>query len=132
MIRKPSSLIRTCDSFRRRGLLGAGCLLSALICAFYVSGCCAPGAGQVATPTFVPNGGTFTASVDVAIACATDGATIRYTTNGSDPTASSTEYAGPVNLKATTTIKARAFRDGLADSDVASATYTVLLAWPPV
>ena len=125
MIRKPSSPIGTCDSYRRHGLLGTGCSLSALICAFYVSGCCAPGAEQVATPTLDPNGGTFTASVDVTIACATDGATIRYTTNGSDPTASSTEYAGPVNLKATTTVKARAFKDGLTDSEVVSAAFTV-------
>ena len=125
MIRKPSSLTRGCHSHRRLGLFAAGCALFALISAVYLPGCCAPGAGQAATPTFDPNGGTFTASVDVAIACATDGATIRYTTNGSDPTASSTEYGGPVTLKATTTIKARAFVAGLADSEVASATFTV-------
>ena len=117
--------IQTGVSFRRTALLAAGCALSVFVSAFYVPGCCAPGAEQAATPTLDPDGGTFTASVDVTIACATDGATIRYTTNGSDPTASSTEYAGPVNLKATTTVKARAFKDGLTDSEVVSAAFTV-------
>ena len=79
----------------------------------------------VATPSLTPNGGTFTDWVDVEITCGTAGATIRYTTNGSTPTSSSgTIYTGPVHLTATTTIKAIAYKSGMTDSQVVSATYT--------
>ncbi len=37
------------------------------------------------------------------------GLTIRYTTNGSEPTPTSTVYSGPVNIAATTVLKARAY-----------------------
>ncbi len=83
------------------------------------------GGGAVATPTFSPVGGTYTTAQSVAISCATSGATIRYTTNGSDPTSSSTAYTGPITVSATTTIKAKAFKSGLTDSGIASATYTI-------
>jgi hypothetical protein len=82
-----------------------------------------PGAA-VATPTFSPNGGSFSGSVSVTIACSTAGATIRYTTDGRDPTASSTAYTKPVVLTSTTTLKARAFKTGMSDSAAASATFT--------
>jgi beta-galactosidase len=39
---------------------------------------------------------------------------LRYTTDGSAPTAASTKYSGPFTLQATTTIRAGAFRDGKA------------------
>lgn len=43
---------------------------------------------SVATPVFSPEGGTYYPSVNVSISCNTPGATIRYTTNGSNPTSS--------------------------------------------
>ena len=80
--------------------------------------------GSVATPTFSPAPPqTFTSTITVSIACATTGATIRYTTNGTDPTSSSTVYSGPLTFSATTTLKARAFKSGLTDSAVSSGTY---------
>lgn len=79
---------------------------------------------QVATPTFTPAEGTFTEAQQVTITCATDGATIYYTTDGSTPTTSSTEYTGAITVNETTTIKAIAVKSGMADSEVATATYT--------
>jgi hypothetical protein len=79
----------------------------------------------VATPTVSPGSGCYTGSVKVAMACTTSGATIRYTTNGSDPTSSSSAYSGSITLSSTTTIKAKAFKSGKTNSAVASATYTV-------
>src|SRR5205814_705027 len=43
---------------------------------------------HVATPTFSPEGGFYLQAQSVTISCAKAGATIHYTTNGSDPTVS--------------------------------------------
>ncbi len=79
----------------------------------------------VATPTFSPVAGTYTNSVEVSIACEEDGATIYYTLNGDDPTAESTQYSAAFTLTQTTTVKAIAVKDGMANSEVATAEYTI-------
>ncbi len=77
-------------------------------------------------PTFSPAAATFiTDSVDVTLACATAGATIRYTLDGSEPTSSSAAYSAPITISGTTTIKAKAFKSGYVASDTVSATYTI-------
>jgi hypothetical protein len=78
----------------------------------------------VATPTISPNGGSFTGSVQVTIATATSGATLRYTLDGTDPSASSAVYTGPLTLGTSLTLKARGFKSGMADSAVASVAFT--------
>jgi hypothetical protein len=80
---------------------------------------------QVATPAFNPGGGTYTGLVTVAISDATSGATIHYTTDGSTPTTSSAVYTSPLTFTQTTTLKAMAAASGMANSGVASATYTI-------
>ncbi|MBQ6338472.1 MAG: chitobiase/beta-hexosaminidase C-terminal domain-containing protein, partial [Kiritimatiellae bacterium] len=77
-----------------------------------------------ATPTFSPAACSFYPATNVTLSCATSGATIRYTLDGSNPTSSSTEYTAPIALSATTTVKARAFAEGMNPSGIASATYT--------
>ena len=83
--------------------------------------------GVVASPTFTPSAGTYTVPPLVSLACATSGAEIRYTLDGSDPTAQSPIFGPPLLLSATATVKARAYKLDLAPSAVASATYTVNL-----
>jgi len=79
----------------------------------------------VATPTFNPNGGTFSSSQSVTISCATSGATIKYTTNGSTPSQTvGTTYTGAIILTSTTTLKAIAYKAGMSNSQVATATFT--------
>ena len=78
----------------------------------------------VATPTFSPTACSFYPTTNVTLSCATSGATIRYTLDGSDPTAESAVYTAPIALSATTTVKASAFADGMNASAVATATYT--------
>ena len=80
---------------------------------------------KVATPTFSPAAGTYTAAQSVEISCTTDGAEIYYTTDGSNPSASSTAYSGAITVGETTTIKAIAVKEGMTDSSVASTTYTI-------
>lgn len=86
------------------------------------------GTTAVATPVFSPAAGTYTTPQSVAISDATAGASIFYTLDGSTPTKSSTPYTGPITIAATTTMKAIAVETGLANSGVASATYTIQLS----
>jgi hypothetical protein len=79
----------------------------------------------VATPTFDPVGGTYTSAQNVTISCATSGATIYYTTNGNDPTTNSSVYSSVIPVSTTTTIKALAVMEGMNNSAIASATYTI-------
>ncbi|MBQ9294325.1 MAG: chitobiase/beta-hexosaminidase C-terminal domain-containing protein [Bacteroidaceae bacterium] len=81
---------------------------------------------QCATPTFSPAAGTYAQPVEVSINCATEAATVYYTTDGTEPTANSLVYEGPFVLEETTTVKAIAYCDGLDGSSVASATYTFI------
>lgn len=74
----------------------------------------------VATP--VITGTTpFTTSTEVTISDATDGATIQYSTNNG---ATWTQYTSPLTITETTTITAKATKDGMNDSETASATFT--------
>ncbi len=55
------------------------------------------------------------------------GATIRYTTDGSEPIASSTAYAGPINVATTTVIRAACFSTtpGVPSSFIETNTYFI-------
>ena len=83
--------------------------------------------GTVATPTFSPDGGTYTSGQNVTINCATPGVTIRYTTSGSDPTESSPQYTPgtAIPISTTTTLKAKAWKMDWSPSGVKAATYTL-------
>lgn len=87
---------------------------------------------KVATPVFSPPNASGNASVNVTITCDTPGAVIYYTTNGATPTTSDSYIAsgGKVLVQCMTTLKARGFRSGFIDSDVATGTYNVNC--PPV
>ena len=84
----------------------------------------------VATPTFSVESGAVNSGTSVTITCATEGAKIYYTTDGSDPTAASTEYTAAISITEAVTVKAIAVKDGMNDSAVASASYTIKVATP--
>lgn len=80
---------------------------------------------QVAAPVFDPPDGTpFTGSLVITIASATPSASIRFTTNGTNPSSTSEEFTGSITITETTTIKARAFKTGLVNSVIVTATFT--------
>ena len=56
----------------------------------------------------------------IKMECNTSGATIRYTTDGSNPSETSVEYIEEIELEAPATIKARGFKDNLDPSDIAT------------
>jgi hypothetical protein len=79
---------------------------------------------KVFTPTITPNGGTFVSSISVSLSTATSGAMIHYTIDGSTPTHNSQLYQNPITLTQTTVLKTFAMKDGMSDSNVATATFT--------
>lgn len=82
-------------------------------------------AGAPENPTFSVAAGVYDAAQNVTLACATEGADIYYTTDGTEPTSASTKYTGAINVAATTTIKAIAIKNSLS-SAVVSATYKII------
>jgi hypothetical protein len=63
----------------------------------------------------------------IEITTATSGATIRYTIDGTWPTAThGTEYAGPIMIDTTTTLRAAAFVDGYLPSNTDTHSYIFL------
>lgn len=81
--------------------------------------------GQVQTPTFSQEPGTYTGSVTVGISSATNDAKIYYTTDGSYPTADSIEYKAPITIRTDHFIRAIALREGMEDSFVAQGQYII-------
>lgn len=81
-----------------------------------------------ATPTFSPAAGSYTEAQTVTITSETEGATIYYTTDGNDPTTSSSSIAngGTVGISNSCTLKAMAVATGHNNSAVASAAYTII------
>ncbi len=86
----------------------------------------AGGTPTVATPTFSPAAGAYTSAQNVTISTTTTGATIYYTTDGSEPTTNSSVYSSAIPVSSTTTIKAIAVAAGYDNSSVATATYTIV------
>lgn len=85
-----------------------------------------PPSSVVAMPSINPGSGLFTGPMDVRITCSTPGATIRYTTDGTDPNPSSGQvYANPVHLEAPGTVKAIACAADNRVSSVAVAAFSV-------
>ena len=79
----------------------------------------------VATPAFSVEPGEIDSGTEVTIICGTEGAKIYYTTDGSNPTASGAEYTAAISITEAVTLKAIAVKDGMNDSAVASASYTI-------
>lgn len=61
------------------------------------------------TPQMSPAAGLYTGATAVTLSTSDGNATIRYTLDGSLPTATSTAYTGPINLTATTVVRAACF-----------------------
>jgi hypothetical protein len=83
---------------------------------------------QVSTPNFTPAAGTYSTDQNVALNCATSGATIYYTTDGTTPTASSSTYGSPIPIAGNgtkMTIKVMAVKSGMANSSVATGSFTI-------
>ena len=81
---------------------------------------------QAAKPTANPQAGEVSIGATVTLTTETEGATIYYTTGGSDPTWSSIKYTGPIPITTGITIKAIAGKAGIDDSEILEAEYTII------
>ena len=81
-----------------------------------------------ATPEFSVAAGTYTSVQSVELSCATEGAKIYYTTDGSTPDNTSTEYTAAISVGENMTIKAIAYK-GDDHSEIATAAYTINLPY---
>lgn len=84
-----------------------------------------PDVETVEIPKFSPAGGTFSAPQTVELSSTTPGAAIFYTTDGTEPSKNSIEYNRTILIDKTTVLKAKAYKDGMKESAVAAATYTI-------
>ena len=75
-------------------------------------------------PVFETSAAILYDSMDVAISSPARGAEIRYTSDGSEPSATSPKVTGPIHLTQTTTIKARSFYKGQPILETVQATFT--------
>ena len=85
--------------------------------------------GTLGAPSVSPASGTYTGSTSVTMSSVA-GATIRYTTNGAEPTAASPIYSASVPVEVTSTIKAKAFHPDYVTSATTTRTYTIKVATP--
>ena len=84
-------------------------------------------AGFVGDTAFSVDRGFFEAAFDLEITSSTEEATIRYTTDGSTPSATrGTVYSEPVRISGTTVLRAAAFKDDYFATNVDTHTYLFL------
>jgi beta-glucanase (GH16 family) len=81
--------------------------------------------GMVAAPSLIPPPGSYTSAQTVSLSSPTSGATIRFTTDGTTPTASSPAYSGTFLISKTTTVKAIATKAGFSNSPMAGGAYNI-------
>lgn len=76
-------------------------------------------------PQFSVQGGFHASSQSVSLTTSTPGATIRYTTDGSDPLEGGTAYSAPIQVSSNTSIRARSFLVGGLPSQSVTHTYLI-------
>ncbi|WP_277586723.1 endonuclease [Psychrobacillus antarcticus] len=85
-----------------------------------------PGETQVGAVTVSTPASTVPVGTEISLSTKTEGASIYFTTDGSDPTSSSTPFVTPIVIDKDMTIKAIGIKEGLENSPISSFTYKVL------
>ena len=80
---------------------------------------------QAAAPTFNPAAGTYSSAQTVTISSTTPNAVLYYTTDGSAPTAASSQFSAPIQVAASEILNAIATAPGYSASTIAAAAYTI-------
>lgn len=80
-------------------------------------------------PKISPVAGLYEGQTTVSLTTQTEGGKIYYTLDGSEPTDQSILYDGPFEITASGSVIAKAYKDGMFSSALASSTYTII---PPL
>ncbi len=81
---------------------------------------------KIETPLISLASGTYVNAQSITLSCATSGATLRYTTDGSTPNElNGTTYAGAFTILSTATLKVIAYKSSWIESDLAIASYII-------
>ena len=81
---------------------------------------------KVVTPVLSLEAGEYSAAQTVTVSCATPGVNIYYTVDNTEPSATNgTLYTGTIAVNSSATVKVIAIKDGMINSDVVSAKYTI-------
>ncbi|HRH67119.1 MAG TPA: CotH kinase family protein, partial [Bacteroidia bacterium] len=83
--------------------------------------------GYATIPVFSLASGFYPVTQTLSLSTAFPNSQIRYTLDGTDVSASSTVYTGPISLSATTTVKARVFSTGALPSQTVTNTFFINL-----
>jgi glucose/arabinose dehydrogenase/sugar lactone lactonase YvrE len=86
----------------------------------------------VATPAYTPALGPITNGTSISITCATPGAAIFFTVDGTEPTTNSILYSAPIEIAGNTRLKARAFAPESNPSNIRDVFYPLVPAGMPV
>lgn len=79
----------------------------------------------VSTPIILPVGGNYNTEQIINITCETEGAIIRYTLDGTNPTQESNIYTDSITISESTVVKAKAFKSGMEPSNIKAESYTI-------
>jgi hypothetical protein len=80
---------------------------------------------QALPPAFTPAAGTYGAAQSVALSSGTSDAAIYYTTDGTTPTAGSTQYSVPISVGTSETFQAIAISPTMGTSTIDTAVYVI-------
>jgi hypothetical protein len=83
------------------------------------------GSGQVGALSVSPGAGNYPSAVTVTVSTVTTGASIRCTTDGTEPTEHSSLYTSPLTISQTTTLRCRGFHADLEPSAIGTWSYTI-------
>jgi mono/diheme cytochrome c family protein len=75
-----------------------------------------PGRPVLPPPVISPPGGTFAGPVEISLTMSEAGSDIRYTVDGTVPSATDTRYERPIKLTGPAVLRARAFKEGFTRS----------------
>jgi hypothetical protein len=89
--------------------------------------------GIVTDPVLSPDGGQYSSNQTVSMNTVTDGATIIFTTDGTEPDDSNgTIYTSPISVTSNTTVKAFAYKADYLDSGTTTENYILKCATPVI
>jgi uncharacterized protein (TIGR02145 family) len=104
--------------------VATGYLASAVGTAIYTLACATP---KISLPS-----GTYVGAPTTTISCATSDAVIHYTTDGSDPSVTSSVYSSKLTITNSGTLQAIAIQSGWTSSSIVSAVYVLKCATPTI